>query len=508
MSQLPNTAEIIILESDSEVTDLIHSLKPSVDEVGGQKLKEIVALMKKPLSVVIENDYIDRVFRDSYYAYFSSKHFDVDRSCKRITFFEGEISDEHFYSESGHEYLQQKVIGFAVIRPISPGCIGRTLLSPGKLSSNNSYNRTTAFSFVVLGVSLEVNAFPFTSQDAETMSCAETTVWNILEYYGERYPEYRIVNPSEILSVLSKNSAERVVPSRGLQYTQVASLLKEFGFAPRLYFSKAYGSTEFKRLFHYYVESGIPIGVAVLADYKGKQIGHSIVCIGHSKKADLNSNPPLQCGKVATLDSSDFYNEYVIMDDNQIPYKIQDFNRFTLYNNPKVNGFVVPLYKRINLEAGDARSIVMNILGHPQYGIDPSMLDFGGIHKYDDITNPLVVRLFLTSSRSYKHFKSLHLKNDYLSRLYTQLPMPKFIWVAELSLKSAYMEGNVLGELIIDATASRYNGLKSIVLLHYPGYVGWRLPNQDLTNLFDMLKLKHDDINELYPLYSNNLLGG
>ena len=337
------------------------------------------------------------------------------------------------------------------------------------------------------------------------MSCAETTVWNILEYYGNRYPEYRTINPSDILTSLSKMSFERILPSAGLRYTQVAALFKEFGFTPRTYFLK--DASELKKALHYYVESGIPIGVAIEGLVNGERAGHSIVCIGHSDKKNINVNT-YAYKNINFIDSSDFYNEYVLMDDNQSPYKIQDYNSFSVLNNPRVTGFVVPLYKRIFLEAIDARSIALNVLSHHEIGIDVTTLDFGNGHKYDPINNPIVIRLFLTSSRQYKHFKNLHANSEYISKVITHMSFPKFVWVAEISLKSLYLKNEVFGEIIIDATASRYTNIESLLFLHYPGYLGYRNSNESLTKIVDMLKLKHEGASGIYPLYINNLIGG
>ncbi len=86
-----------------------------------------------------------------------------------------------------------------------------------------------------MGHNLTVEAYPYSSQDSETMTCAETTVWSILEYFGTRYSEYRTILPSQLISELERISQERILPSRGLDYCKVSELLKIFGFSPRLY---------------------------------------------------------------------------------------------------------------------------------------------------------------------------------------------------------------------------------------------------------------------------------
>ena len=78
-----------------------------------------------------------------------------------------------------------------------------------------------------------------------------------------------------------------------------------------------------------------------------------------------------------------------------------------------------------------------------------------------------MIRIFLTTSRAYKSKRRVTPFPHDLSRLYTQLPMPKFIWVFELSTKALYPQGKILGEIISDATASDEDDYSWLVV-HYP----------------------------------------
>lgn len=81
-----NNIAIFILEDESDIIYVLEHLKSILDDEGKNFLCTIIAKMTKPISVVIEESYIDKVYRDSFYNYFSSKHFDISRDCKRITF--------------------------------------------------------------------------------------------------------------------------------------------------------------------------------------------------------------------------------------------------------------------------------------------------------------------------------------------------------------------------------------------------------------------------------------
>lgn len=496
--------DLLTIEKVEDSVELFKLLN-GTDKQGFQFLIDILVRLIFPFSILLENSYVDKVYRDSYYHYYSNKHFNVSRECKRLTLFTGIIEESDFNNIEGHKKLQNQVVGFIVIRPISPGSIGRTLLNPYKLNGFSGYVRTTNFSFEILGAELIVNAFPFSSQDQETMTCAETTVYNIIEYYGNRYPEYKTTSPSEISNTYSDNSSERVLPSRGLPNYQISRLFKQFGFSPRTYLINEYGEESLKKIFHYYVESGIPIGVSIKANSNGIDVYHSIVCIGHSKNVN-NIAVINNINNISFINSADFFDEYILMDDNLYPYIVKKYNEFTCYDKPKVFGLVVPLYKRIFLEATDAYSIAISIITDDKLKIDINSINFAN-HIYSEDKNPIILRLFLTTSRHYKKFKSINSPNQFMGNVYTRLPMPKFIWVAELSLKSLYEESKVFGEIIIDATASRSSCLNSLVLLHYPKRLGYRNPDEPLTNIFNMLSLDNDNADCTYQLYINNLRG-
>ncbi|MBU7008213.1 hypothetical protein [Phosphitispora fastidiosa] len=500
-------SDILVISDQKDEQQFLDYIDGGIDNRGKQKLIELFRLMPKPITVVVENYYVDKVFRDSYYNYFSSKHFDTFRNCKRISFFEGDNIDfEDFILVEGHSKLQQNFIGYTVIKPISPGSIGRTMVDPKRLAIPKCFVRTTTFSAVILGAKLYLDSFPFSSQDTETMTCAETTVWSILEYFGTRYPDYKIIYPSNIIEVLGKQSYERILPSKGLSYSQISALIKDFGFSPRIYVDNAFPVNDFKRIFHYYIESGLPIAVVIKGFENGREIRHAVVCIGHSNQTKNVSS--IKINDLDIINSADLYDDYVIMDDNQIPFKVQNYSNLSVFNNTNVEGIIVPLYKRIFLEAGDASTIIYNTLLNSGYGIKKSLQSYdNGGENYSE-NNPLVVRIFLTSSRSYKNFRAINCSEQELAKVYSHLPLPKFIWVAEISLNSLFKQGQIFGEIIIDATASRYSHANSLVAIHYPGYLGYRLPDEPLNKIFDMMAFYSKEFSNTYPMYNMNLIIG
>lgn len=498
--------------------DLIEFLK-NIDETSGltksnkKKLEKIFELIRYPVTVVCEGEYVDKTYRDTYYAYFASKYTSFNKNCKRLAFFQGEVEPKKWfqYDSDTEKYLQERFIGVCILRPLKVGKIGRTVLDPAKLDIKSAYIRTTKFNFIILGHDLTTVGFTYSSQDSETMTCAEITVWNILEYFGNRYPEYRSILPSQLIGELERLSTERVLPSRGLHYSQVSELLKAFGFSPRLYARSAYGEDKqaekaFKKTFHYYVESGIPLAVGVSGKKGTANIAHSVVCIGHgSRRKDLRDvelNKLSESSEYKYIDSADLYEEYVVMDDNRPPYGIMPFNKLIAYDDAKIDVFAVPLYRRVFLEARDASAVIMTIFKHKDIGFTSVI---PSLEEPVDDKNPLVVRIFLTSSRKYRSFRGRHAGSADVAAFYSTFLFPKFVWVAEISTYSAYQKKKVYGEIVLDATAGRMSHIDSLIMVRYLDRVGYRTPSEGIRTVFDRLRHRTKSATYPYDMYESNL---
>src|SRR5699024_1944130 len=99
--------------------------------------------------------------------------------------------------------------------------------------------------------------------------------------------------------------------------------------------------SKYRKLFHCYVESAVPIIVGIRG-LRGE--GHSVVCIGHGSVAYERNVGNLQYTErngFKFLDSYQFVDEYVFVDDNRPFYTLEKFDE---YNDEdvamEVDGFV------------------------------------------------------------------------------------------------------------------------------------------------------------------------
>lgn len=460
---------------------------------GQQILRRIMNAIPQDFTIITEQYHIDKSYRDSYYMYFSNQHFQVERYCKRISFLIGHFTWVNFLgikTEEDIKKMEDGFVGTCVIKPVSDGVIGRTLLNPQYFIADQMvYLRKSKFKINIYGITLNIDAFPYQMQDRETMRCSEVTLLNLMDYYSNSYKDYKTVVPSEIIESEQKHSHERVLPSRGITYHILTKVLSDFGFAPRLYNVKAMRKDEMsgmsqqdemKRLLHYYVESGIPVAVNVEPDI-GKGIGHSLICIGHS--ATKSYDKALERKKIVgenfdggfgIINSADFYERYVVIDDNQFPYEVREFDKMSIYSDMYVVNIAVPLYKRMFLEAADAYDIALMILESEKWGA------FKWASSYLNGEKDIIIRLFLASSRSFKkeRVKSFGKQSIELQAYYAKVRMPQFVWVCEMYTLEGYERKKAFGEMVLDGTSASKKGIRNIILLNYPTRLYARNPDQ------------------------------
>lgn len=485
---------VICLRQYTDI-DSIKNVFPAFSNIEN-KFLDFAKHLKFPMTLLVEKKYDDKEFRDSFYGYFSSKFNLIDRDCCRISIFYGTYKVIDFYDKNNHKKIKDNFVGIIILKPLSKGAWGRTLVDSRKMTNVPAYIRTTRFDFIINGLSLSLEAYPFSSQDGEFMTCAETSIWTVLYYYGLRYPEYRTVLPSEMLKVVDEVSEQRTLPSRGLTFLQQSVILKKFGFYPRIYSRDKLGNNKFKQFFHYYIESGIPVAMSLG--------GHAVVGIGHAeakrKPHEVTFNG---IGGCKFVDTSDLYDSYIIMDDNRYPYVACKYDDFSLHNDCKeLKYFTVPLYKRIFLECFEAKSILEEML---QVAISTLGL-VKDIFTVETKAGEGVVlkRVFLTSSRKFKQFRTQNSSTVTERYTYSNILFPKFIWVMEFSNEKQYEKKEVFGEIVVDATSD--NSLNGVLLLRFRNYFGYRSETETFVHLLS--KMDFFDMGENFKQYSNNLIYG
>jgi hypothetical protein len=410
-----------------------NHLRPELDKI------------KNDVYVLVEFPYVDKMYRNTFYHYYSSKLKSFPRDTARISFFDKKVDQKTFYDPEQARALKDFYLGFIIIRPTFPKIIGRSSLSPAILKEKNFLCCTCPMHVTAQHIKFKVDAFPHASQDGQFITCAETTIWSVIEYFSNRYPDYKPVLPSTIHDLFKRFSFKRQLPSEGMTAEQIAYVIREAGFGAIVNSHTRQGD-EFYPVVSTFIESGIPV-IGVLTNSQKK--GHALNIIGRECE-----DPEHLASSTSFIKSADdfqlidFHNvdrNFVFIDDNHPPYQIAPLKqpgknyKQKEWQDAKLAAIIVPLYHRIYLDAIRARKNFIYAIKKITWLTIPQ--------------SPLILRIFLASSRSYKEYIMLNKELDQVTKQsVTQLVMPKFIWVAELSSPQSYRSQLINGVLLQDAT--------------------------------------------------------
>lgn len=417
---------------------------PAPYEQACEALLRVFETLRDDLIVAIEYDYVDLMYRNEYYNFYATKKYDYERNCAKLSFFEPNALSENEnvkYTQAKIDLIKSGYLGYLIVRPIA-ACVGRNAISVK--AKTQEYNNITICETKIqssaLGLTVSVNAFPHSSQDNELMVCAETALWSMFEYFGNKYPIHRTALPSEILKSVEDVTYQRQTPSSGLYSYQMSAALKNLGLNPKVYSLN-------DMIFDSYVESGIP----VLLYLTGTSVdAHATVCIGYdndvaikeykmSKPKDDKQKEELIIWRKTSLKG------IVINDDNApncqlatIDNPTQYFEKLKIPGSEKFKGmkiaeFIVPLPLRVYMDAYDAFRLIMQI-------------------ERNWLKEKKITRTILISSHALReHIVSSSLPNM-MKTCFLKLSLPHYLWVTELSTKSELKENKVSGMIIFDAT--------------------------------------------------------
>lgn len=433
---------------------LIHENPDSRDYVINQ-IGDFLKTLREDLTILVETEYVDKVYRDSYYTLYSTKLRGYHRNCVRISFFTPEFNESTPLTVENIDSIKHAYSGFLVVRPLAECCIGRNVISPSAKKSTypDMAICKAQIASTCMGIKMQATGFPHSSQDGEMMSCAETTVWAILEYFGNKYSDYHPIMPSDILAALKPFAYERQLPSGGLSFEQISIALKSQGFGCKVY---EQSNPMFQELFTCYIESGIPLAVCI----QTAEFGHAVVCIGRNQTdrriiESKGTYPVLGKGYYYVWNKS--IDNFIFNDDNLPCYQPTTFQKPTAYygstewDSGEITHFIVPLHPKVYLDA--------------ELAINAS--NYFVIHKLKAPSHS-VIRTFLASNRTYREYIMKNKDMDETAKqIYLQIDMPKFVWVTEIADKTSFYANKVNGLVLLDATGSNIDNEGYSSLLFY-----------------------------------------
>lgn len=375
------------------------------DTIVAEGVKKMSKGMFSSLTCCVEYPYIDEVYRDTYYHFYSRKHGSHGRYCFRVSFFKQTVTEDNFYDTATDETY----LGYMVLRPTPRRVIGYSFLSPFVYEDHQFSICMCRRPSSIMGKMLNVYGFPFCGQDGEMCTCAETTIVVALDYFSRRYNRYQRVLPSDVVKYNSDSAFQMLQPSKGIDIDEILRSISSMGLTTRLFQRQdkdnpadnkiTFNDDDFHQLLHSYIESGFPLLVS-----EGE---HAYLVIGRENKL-FPKKPRL-----------------ITINDNKRPYEL-------CLDEKQIKSFIVPQSDNILLDA---------------HKIDVTMVlaDFQRVYNKIDFgvnETDFYNRVFLTTSRSFKNYivKSSLDKSD--KDLIICTAMPKFIWVCE-SIRNSDLDEDI-----------------------------------------------------------------
>ncbi len=240
---------------------------------------------------------------------------------------------------------------------------------------------------------------------------------------------------------------------------------------------------------------------------------HAITVIGHTfnpehqkvqREIDKNVEDPEY--KKAILYSHNWVDGFIIHDDREGPYRILPVDKEArkgiidrglgeflpdgkVYKTGEdIEGIIVPLPDKIYLLGNHVDKRVKSLLNDEKITLKRVATAAKNGCKYanefltcltPDKKNPIVTRTYFLLAEQYKRGimrqseeNGLH---EDVKKIYMNMKMPRFIWVVELTTRERFSmktekERTILGEIILDTTASKYDIL-SFLSIHFPGVI-------------------------------------
>jgi len=441
---------LVHFDADHSWNDLWNLCVPFIETHGASMLRQRLDGIAR--SVAVERHYIDRDYRDTF-SHFHSKRFNTpDSRTLRLHFFDRRVSRAELLDPTA---AQAAYCGYAVVRPTRPSSLGRTMISPHKIPElRGAMVRTCSEGVTLQGTLLHVDGFPFISQDTDATVCAQSALWMLFRYFSTHYAHYREIRPFEITQLTKDYSIGRLFPTHGLTDWQMGEACRQLGFSPLIYTRTGFPAS-FDHLLYTYIESGVPV-LAATRD-------HVFVVLGH--RSDFSRVPPSD----PRVPSSFCCTGYVINDDNRMPYQdlplvsgVGSVPQVSVHGLDRLESFIAPLPEKVFLAAEHQQKVVERLLSDPVFGL--------GKNSPILASAQIVTRTFLTSGRSYKRkLSDRGMGHTKVAEFYRALPMPRFIWVTELSIAGNF-PAETMGEVIWDATRNEHE-VDGWIAVHYPEFL-------------------------------------
>lgn len=416
------------------------------DHVGGEYNPDDVAdrlsgaLSPAVKAVLIEENYIDKDYRSTYYNFYAKKGQRYAANCVRLHFFDEVVRFDptafKLNVQDQTDPLSNHYYGYVVLRPTYIATLGRSVLSPDVRKGACRYIIRGLHKVHVLGYKLTVEGFPSMDQHRDIGVCAHAACWSILRHYSERYSVYKEFLTNDITIMAQEFNPGGLVPSEGLDLNSAERVFQAAGTFPVLLVREDEHDESFYHQLLAYVDSGFPLFAAML------DLEHAIAIVGYSWR-------PNTAGGTAGLKYAwDQTEAIAVIDDNELPYlPVPTDAAGHHYSANDINAFIVPLPEKVYYPADAVDEYAVGLFDVPSLR-----------NKILPPKDDTVIRYFITTGSAFREFVRKH-QSEYDSSLVEvimTIPFAQFVWIIEYSTRAQWDTNLVSVRALIDATASEH----------------------------------------------------
>jgi hypothetical protein len=418
-------------------------------------------------TILIEEDYISKDFLHDYASYYALCFEKYPKVCRRVHFFDIEVTEADFQSiilkpekKKKQADFWEHYVGFVVVKPIPGKIIGYTVLKtyPSNLPTpGRDFWGLREYTIHLFGNEIKFKSLAFQEQDSVLAACATTAIWSMLNKAAVDFHTI-LKSPSQITKDADNVSYDgsRLFPNRGLNVLQICQAIFNSGLVSEVKQAnisvkmdkKDYNvvSNQYlKKIINAYSPIGIPIILVVKVPTGTTQGLHAITVSGF--KAD-----PIQAvtpdPNVIHFTSANIDRLYA-HDDQWGPFaRVNIKNVYELdtpwnEGDPKkpatlVTHIIVPVYPKIRIAYEDIEAVVL--------GLD-QVLRFFFEKRIKKLKADLAWDIKIDYSENFKaQLKASHLPNAKKVAILSK-SMPKYLWIA-----TCYIGETPLFSFTFDAT--------------------------------------------------------
>ncbi len=484
--------------------------RPFPPNVASSLLELLDSLETPARTAIFEAYYIDVDYSASYYDQRGRSFTPDKRGTTRVHFFSQNLPSNALDNAETEvvRIMRESYLGFTVLRPETPVTLGRTFIAcPSEISGLPVRFPTRGTTKVDLaGIPLEVESCPFMSQDAKIMACATASLWMSTSNLVDKVNSVASHSTAQITSLAM--SLERpfgtAVGLRGLSLIEMERSLFRMGYHPRRHaFPTADRVIE---ICHLCSDSGIPPVLGI--EFNGGR-GHAVTVVGYT----LRKPPSPKLPAPDMFSAHQFVPYLVIHDDQRGMYLLAEVEEVNIDGDPRTarlkihapdgvhealcTGILIPFPARVMLDA-------LEVLTQAEIWI-PFGKSFGAIEDREVVYRKLLVRSNAYKQTLLKHRRSSsdpHGYPDALVDFARALPMPRYIWLIEVSYMDEWDPADhfsppVVAEFVLDSTWTE-SRRPDFLLGHFPGRLYGNMVTEDGVE-FVREEVSDDDTHRPFP---------